>query len=144
MSDFLTLLIQRAPLRKLALVSMDLTDTHLSHHITTYLKSNPNLRDLDLSWNKFTPPSLIKFLVYLRTINQVEHLNISWNSLHVQKRDGELKQALGALVQYSSNLMHLDVSNMMLRGNAVMTIVKQMQKSLTLMAVHLSGNIITT
>lgn len=122
---------------------MDLTDSHLTHHLTTYLKSNPNLRDLDLSWNKFTPPTLINFLLYLRLINQVEHLNMSWNSLHV-KQDFQLKQALGSLVQYSSNLMHLDVSHTMLRGNAVMIVVKQMSRSLTLMAVHLSGNSITT
>ena len=47
------------------------------------------------------------------------------------------------LLLNSSNLIHLDLSNTMLKGSSVMTLVQCLKKSLTLMSLHLTGNTVT-
>ena len=52
--NFIAILEKKVPIRKLAFVSMDLSDTNLNE-IISYIKHNGNMVELDLSWNKFTP-----------------------------------------------------------------------------------------
>ena len=64
------MLIEKAPLRKLTLVSLDLNDVNLQE-LWKFVKRNSNLVELDICWNKIQPKSLLRFVDDLKKLNQL-------------------------------------------------------------------------
>ena len=68
---------------------MQLGDRHL-RCLTEVMARNPKIVDLDISWNRFTPDELLKFIGEMEEANRLKSLNVSWNSLKAPIARGDL------------------------------------------------------
>eukprot|EP00347_Sterkiella_histriomuscorum_P021600 403333417 len=103
---------------------------------------NPNLRELDLAWNEVTSLNMWELIQNLEFCKHISFLNLSFNSFAGQ-RTADIVQSLSNFIRRNRNLQHLDISYCGLRKDEVLDVVKACKKSRSLLAVHLSGNIIS-
>lgn len=99
------------------------------------------LKELDLSWNKFTTQHLSKLFNFLQTENKLVSLNVSWNSL-LAKTDIEgslIIDSLNEFLKRTSKLQHIDLSNTFLSEKAMYYVIKRLAKSTTIQSIHFSG-----
>ena len=55
---------------KLTIRNMQLADRHLEK-LCKIVSTNTRLRELDISWNRFTPQGMIKFVSHLEAENKL-------------------------------------------------------------------------
>ena len=103
---------------------------------------NTNLRELDLSWNEVTSLNMWELIQNIEFCRHISYLNLSFNSF-AGSRTADIVQSLSNFIRRNRNLQHLDISYCGLRKDEVYDVVKACKKSRSLMAVHLSGNMIT-
>ncbi|CDW82841.1 UNKNOWN [Stylonychia lemnae] len=102
---------------------------------------NTNLRELDLSWNEVTSHNMWELIQNIEFCRHIQYLNLSFNSFAGHKTQ-DLVQSLTNMIRRNRNLLHLDISYCGLRKDEVLQIMVACKKSRSLLAVHISGNLI--
>lgn len=93
----------------------------------------PCLREIDLSWNRFTPAQMTTLFASLRYNYYVENLNLAFNPFPAEDK---LKD-FGSWLRKNETLQHLDISGCLQTAAQVRRVVKKIKKSPSILAVHM-------
>ena len=94
----------------------------------------PNLKQLDISWNKISTKQMTKFLETLKGNFHIISLNIAFNP--VSKTDNI--KPLEWFIRQNYSLQYLDLSGVLQTPLQVQRVVKKFKKSQSIISVHLS------
>lgn len=83
------------------------------------------LKELDLSYNKFTCKGTSLICKHLKGNNNIEHLNLAFNLVD----PADPLTALGNFLRANQHLMHLNLSGVLQTSEQVIRVIKKMKKS---------------
>jgi len=106
------------------------------------VNGNYHLRELDIAWNQVTAMNMWELVQNIEFCRNLSYLNLSFNSF-VGKHCADIVGSLCSFIRRNKKLMHLDISYCGLKNDNILEISKAVRKSRSLLAIHLSGNLIS-
>ena len=120
-----------------SLQSLIVPGLHLSEtcmrQLTSLISESETLKNLDISWNKFVPTQVTQMLLALQQNEDIQYLNIAFTKIPAQH---DIKPLLVKIKKHK--LLHLDCSGIFSHKQQVISLIRAIKVSRTLLVLHLS------